>query len=132
MKIHRLFVLSGCAVLAACAQAPVPEPAVLLEDAGQCPIHLVRGQHLTLRLPSNPSTGYRWLLQQPAANILRSLGPEVHEDATDDEMVGGAGRSIWRFQAQAPGASHLILVYQQPWAPEVSPERTFDCAIRVR
>ena len=65
------------------------------------------------------------------ANILRSLGPEVYSDPEDTGVVGSAGQSLWRFQAQGQGVSHLILVYQQPWAPEVRPAQTFDCAVTV-
>jgi inhibitor of cysteine peptidase len=87
---------------------------------------------LTLTLPSNPTTGYRWLLQNPAPNVLQSLGPEVY--SAPKTPVSSAAR------ASRPGASrpappakgHLVLVYQQPWAPEVRPVQTFDCAIRVK
>ena len=34
-------------------------------------------------------------------------------------------------EARAAGEGHLVLVYQQPWAPEVRPVQTFDCAIKV-
>ncbi|CAK17056.1 protease inhibitor I42 family protein [Pseudomonas entomophila] len=126
-----LFLLA-LGLLSACAPMPKhPEP-IVLEKANQCPITLAAGQTLTLRLPSNPSTGYRWLVQHPAANILRSLGPEVYSDPDDNGVVGSAGQSQWRFQAQGSGESHLILVYQQPWAPEVSPAQTFDCAVTVK
>ncbi|MBA1203414.1 protease inhibitor I42 family protein [Pseudomonas capeferrum] len=130
MKTTRLLVALGLPLIAACSHTP-DEP-MMLEQASQCPIDLVSGQILTLRLPSNPTTGYRWLVQHPAANILRSLGPEVYTDPEEAGLVGSAGRSLWRFQAKAPGESHLILVYQQPWAPEVKPVKTFDCAVTVR
>ncbi|BFO02636.1 protease inhibitor I42 family protein [Pseudomonas guariconensis] len=118
-------------LLSACSQTPSSPKPIVLEKASECPITLVPGQTLTLRLPSNPSTGYRWLVQHPAANILRSLGPEVYSDPEDTGVVGSAGQSLWRFQAQGQGVSHLILVYQQPWAPEVRPAQTFDCAVTV-
>ena len=82
-------------------------------------------------LPSNPTTGYRWLVQNPASSILRSLGPEVYSAPEEAGIVGNAGLSTWRFEARAAGEGHLVLVYQQPWAPEVRPVQTFDCAIRV-
>ncbi|MCY1433091.1 Chagasin family peptidase inhibitor I42 [compost metagenome] len=87
---------------------------------------------LTLTLPSNPTTGYRWLMQNPAGSLLRSLGPEVYSNPEDAGMVGSAGQSVWRFQVQGAGEGHLILVYQQPWAPEVPPVKTFNCALGVQ
>ncbi|MCO7516626.1 protease inhibitor I42 family protein [Pseudomonas guariconensis] len=130
MTVLRLLVPLSLALLAACAQQPRQN--VDLDAESECPRHLQVGQTLTLTLPSNPSTGYRWLLQDPAANILRSLGPEVYSAPEEAGIVGSAGVSTWRFQAQAAGEGHLILVYQQPWAPEVRPVQTFDCTIRVQ
>ncbi|MBM3107683.1 protease inhibitor I42 family protein [Pseudomonas sp. P66] len=133
MKINRkLLVLGLPLLLAACTQTPGKHDNLVLEKASQCPVHLETNQTLTLTLPSNPSTGYRWLVQNPATGILRSLGPEVYSHPEDAGVVGSAGQSLWRFQAQATGEGHLILVYQQPWAPEVRPAQTFDCAISVK
>ncbi|RWU22388.1 peptidase inhibitor I42 [Pseudomonas alkylphenolica] len=133
MKTHcKLLVLGLPLLLAACAHTPGEHSNVELEKVSQCPVHLEIKQTLTLTLPSNPSTGYRWLVQNPASGILRSLGPEVYSHPEDAGVVGSAGQSVWRFQAQAAGEGHLLLVYQQPWAPEVRPVQTFDCVITVK
>lgn len=129
MTAPRLLVPLSFALLAACAQQP--KQTVELDAESECPQRLQIGQSLGLTLPSNPSTGYRWRVQNPASNVLRSLGPEVYSDPEDAGIVGSSGLSTWRFKAQAAGEGHLVLVYQQPWAPEVRPVQTFDCAIRV-
>ncbi|MDH0732827.1 protease inhibitor I42 family protein [Pseudomonas sichuanensis] len=130
MPYHRALFLLGLALLGACAQQP--QRTVELDAESECPTRLQVGQNMTLSLPSNPSTGYRWLLQNPAPEILRALGPEVYSSPEEAGIVGSGGISIWRFQAKAAGEGHLILVYQQPWAPEVRPVQTFDCSIRVK
>lgn len=130
MTLPRLLVPLGLALLTACAQQP--QRNVELDAESECPTRLQVGQNMTLTLPSNPSTGYRWLLQNPAPEILRALGPEVYSTPEEAGIVGSGGTSTWRFQAKAAGEGHLILVYQQPWAPEVRPVQTFDCAIRVK
>lgn len=130
MHYQRVLFLLGLTLLGACAQQP--PRSVELDAESECPQRLRVGQSLTLTLPSNPTTGYRWLLQNPASGILRSLGPEVYSDPQEAGIVGSAGLSTWRFQASAAGDGQLVLVYQQPWAPEVRPVQTFDCAIRVR
>ncbi|MFK0313748.1 protease inhibitor I42 family protein [Pseudomonas sp. NPDC090233] len=129
MTAPRLLVPLSLALLTACAQHP-REP-VELDAESECPKRLQVGQPLTLTLPSNPTTGYRWLVQNPASNVLRSLGPEVYSAPEDAGIVGSAGISTWRFEGRAAGEGHLVLVYQQPWAPEVRPVQTFDCAVRV-
>ncbi|NVL43321.1 protease inhibitor I42 family protein, partial [Pseudomonas syringae pv. actinidiae] len=37
----------------------------------------------------------------------------------------------WRYKATDAGTGRLVMTYQQPWAPEVPPEQTFECAITV-
>ncbi|MFJ4067566.1 protease inhibitor I42 family protein [Pseudomonas sp. NPDC089996] len=129
MTAPRLLVPLSLALLAACAQQP--KQTVELDAESECPKRLHVGQSLTLTLPSNPTTGYRWLVQNPASNVLQSLGPEVYSAPEDVGIVGSSGISTWRYQARTAGEGHLVLVYQQPWAPEVRPVQTFDCAIRV-
>jgi len=40
-----------------------------------CPLQLKNGQNLILTLPSNPTTGYRWAIQDSAGGVLRAWGP---------------------------------------------------------
>lgn len=129
MTAARLLVPLSLSLLAACAQAP--KQIVSLDDQQDCPLSLKTGQTLMLMLPSNPTTGYRWLVQNPAPSILGSLGPEVFNASRDVGLVGEGGQSVWRYRAASPGTGHLIMVYRQPWAPEVAPARTFDCVITV-
>ncbi|WP_416426586.1 protease inhibitor I42 family protein [Pseudomonas sp. App30] len=130
MTAARLLLPASLALLAACAQQPTHN--VDLAKQSQCPLKLVTGQTLTLALPSNPTTGYRWLVQNPAPNVLQVLSPEVYTNPEDAGLVGAAGQSVWRFQAKAAGDGHLLLVLQQPWAPEVKPVQVFDCSISVK
>ncbi|AIZ31905.1 protease inhibitor I42 family protein [Pseudomonas sp. K1(2024)] len=130
MTLPRLLLPMSLALLTACAQQS--RQTVELDAESECPKRLAPGQNLTLTLTSNPTTGYRWQVKDPASSVLRSLGPEVYSSPEESGLVGVAGTSTWRFQASAPGDGNLVLVYQQPWAPEVQPVQTFECAIRVR
>ncbi|AIG02785.1 chagasin family peptidase inhibitor I42 [Pseudomonas fluorescens] len=129
MTAARLLLPLSLALLAACASAPKQN--VTVDQQSACPLKLTTGQSLTLTLPSNPTTGYRWAIQDSAGGVLRSLGPEVYSNPEDAGVVGAAGQSTWRFQAFAAGSGRLRLTSQQPWAPEVNPVDTFDCAITV-
>lgn len=130
MTAPRLLVPLSFALLSACAQQPT-QP-VTLDAESECPTRLQVGQALTLTLPSNPSTGYRWRVENPAANVLQSLGPEVYSAPEEENVVGSAGVSTWRYQASSTGDGQLVLVYQQPWAADVAPVQTFDCRVVVR
>ena len=129
MSPTRLFVPLVLALLTACTSQPKQNLA--LEKQSACPVKMHSGQNLILTLPSNPTTGYRWAIQDSAGGVLRALGPEVYSNPEDAGVVGAAGISTWRFQAFAAGSGRLRLTSQQPWAPEVLPVQTFDCAISV-
>lgn len=130
MTALRLPLLLSLALVSACAQKPT---SVSLQQNQQdkCPMTLSRGQQLILNMPSNPTTGFRWLVRDAAANVLQSLGPEVYSNPEDAGLVGSAGRSTWRFQAKQTGEGRLLLTYERPWEVGVAPARRFDCAIRV-
>ncbi|ROM99020.1 protease inhibitor I42 family protein [Pseudomonas brassicacearum] len=129
MSPTRLFVPLSLALLAACATQPKHN--VTVEKQSECPVQLNNGQHLILTLPSNPTTGYRWAIQDSAGGVLRAISPEVYTNPENTGLVGSGGQSTWRFQAFAAGNGRLRLTYQQPWEPEVEPAQTFDCAITV-
>src|SRR3546814_1515172 len=101
MSLIRLLVPFSLALLSACATQPKHN--VTVEKLSQCPVQLTNGQNLILNLPSNPSTGYRWAIQDSAGGVLKALGPEVYRNPEDAGIVGAAGVSTWRFQAFAAG-----------------------------
>ncbi|KFF34227.1 protease inhibitor I42 family protein [Pseudomonas paraeruginosa] len=127
----RLLLPLSIAVLAGCAGQQ--KPVVSLDDADDCsPLKLTQGQKLVLTLPSNPTTGFRWELRNPAAGVLRRLGPEVYSNPDDNGLVGSGGESTWRFRAAASGTDRLELVYRRPWEKDAEPAESFSCAIQVR
>ena len=127
MTVLRLLLPLSLAMLAACSHRP---SVVELNSEGECPQRLQLGQSLTVTLPSNPTTGFRWTIQDSAGGVLRALSPEVYSSA-ESGVIGGGGQSTWRFQAFAAGQGRLRLTSQQPWEPEAEPTETFDCAITV-
>ncbi|MCU1726208.1 protease inhibitor I42 family protein [Pseudomonas sp. 7P_10.2_Bac1] len=129
MSLARFVPLLSLGLLAACAHQPAQN--VTVEAQSECPIHLHVGQNLMLSLPSNPTTGYRWAIQDSAGGVLRSLGPEVYNSSDDGQLLGSGGHSTWRFEAFAAGTGRLRLTSQQPWEPEAEPADTFDCPITV-
>ena len=52
---------------------------------------LARNQQLVVRLPSNPTTGYRWALAQQSTPVLEPEGAPTHEKG-----AGAGGRQRHR------------------------------------
>lgn len=119
-------------LLLASACASRPESIVLQEgQQSDCPIELDNGQTLIINLPSNPTTGFRWIVVKAAPGVLKSLGPEVYTNPEDAGMVGSGGKSTWRFRAWQAGQATLLIQYQRPWEQGVAPAKTFACQITV-
>lgn len=125
----RLLLPPAIALLSACASQP---SSVSVQKQSACPLSLAAGQQLILSLPSNPTTGFRWVVRDAAPSVLTSLGPEVYSNPEDAGLVGSAGKSTWRYTVKGAGEGHLLLTYQRPWETDVAPAETFDCNIKAR
>lgn len=104
------------------------EVMVGLEDSGKR-IAVSLGRRVILRLPENPSTGYRWELQSFAGDIL-----EIHGDHYQPPAVlspGAGGIRLFEFLAHAPGQVLLHLRLTRPWETERADAQTFDVTVTV-
>ena len=77
-SLSRIAAVSSLSLLAACTQTP---STISLDEerVSRCPLELARGQTVLINLRSNPTTGFRWQVQDAAPGVLRSLGPEFLE-----------------------------------------------------
>ncbi len=122
---------AGLTALAGCAHQP---SSVALEEKqlNDCPIELHTGQSVTLSLPSDPTSGFRWIVRDAAAPVLKSLGPEVFSVPETPDVIGAPGQSTWRFQVVQAGDGRLRMDYRRPWENTEAAEKTVDCQITVR
>ncbi|MFI8483079.1 protease inhibitor I42 family protein [Pseudomonas sp. NPDC078700] len=127
--VYRLLPPLSLALLAGCASTSSTQT---VDEQSDCPLSLNPGQELIISLPSNPTTGFRWVVRDAAPAVLTSLGPEVYSNPEDAGMVGSAGKSTWRYTAKSSGQGQLIMTYQRPWETDVEPAKTFDCTVKVK
>jgi len=119
---------SGCSAVPS-HETPVTGPVRGTEDTRT----LASGQDTRIGLPSNPSTGFGWSLDQQA-----STGPDhvriedVGFISTDSGLIGAPGRRWWTVHAVRPGTSSLRFVYQRAWDRTTPPAKTRTVVIRVR
>jgi predicted secreted protein len=90
------------------------------------PITLPVGQQFTVRLESNPSTGYEWQMDLAAAMPVELVREEYKapDTDTDTDVVGAPGQQRFVFQAVAEGAVTIEFSYVRPWEEGVSPADT--------
>ncbi|MBA4396564.1 MAG: hypothetical protein C0394_04165 [Syntrophus sp. (in: bacteria)] len=94
------------------------------------PVAVNAGQTFTLRLRSNPTTGYIWELAEPLKEgILSFIGREYQADKTD--RVGAGGTEIWTFKSVGTGETRIKLKYIRPWEKDTLPAQTAQFRINI-
>ena len=109
-----------------------PAPAITLteQDNGR-DIDLNAGETLIVRLPSNPSTGYNWIVAgEPSPLELQKS--TFQKKSSNSKVVGASGTSVFRLSASSSGISNLTLVYRRSWEYNTPPMKTFSVRVNVR
>lgn len=87
---------------------------------------------INIKLKSNPTTGYRWVLSEEIDDSIISLiDSEFIQSKKDKELVGKGGYEIFSFKAISKGKTNIILNYERPWEEEVEPLETFEITASV-
>ena len=117
---------------AACASKKAPPPAPLnVTDANSGDsVALARNQQLVVRLPSNPTTGYRWALAHQSTPVLEPEGAPTYEKGAGAE--GASGTETWRFAPTQAGEGTLRLEYRRLWEADAAPARVVSYKVTVR
>ena len=116
--VKRVLPLVIIALLGACAHLRhKPAPLMLGSvDTGRT-ITMSVGQVAMLRLPSNPSTGYRWqTTSDPDARTLIVMDSGYDRPASD--TPGAPGQAWWKLRATGEGTTSFAVRYVRPWEPD--------------
>lgn len=123
LRRSSVIALAACTMVfaAACSKsepAPSPEPVQprtveLTEANNDSTVTVGVGDTVTLRLASNPSTGYSWkVTEEPDAAVLESQGMTYEEPSSD--AIGAGGTGVWTFKAAADGSTGIKMDYVGP------------------
>ena len=111
---------------------PPPEPVTVSADQSGASVALASGQDLVVRLPSNPTTGYRWIYVEPKDAVLRVDGPSSYEAQSAGGAAGAGGTEIWKLAPLKPGQQQLRFEYRRPWEQDVAPSRVATYTVTVK
>ncbi len=111
---------------------PPPEPVTVNADQSGTSVALASGQDLVVRLPSNPTTGYRWIYVEPKDAVLRVDGPSSYEAQSAGGAAGAGGTEIWKLAPLKPGQQQLRFEYRRPWEQDVAPSRVATYTVTVK
>jgi len=94
------------------------------------PIQVKAGQNFTIRLQSNPTTGYGWQLSKALDNKI-SLVTNAYIPP-DSKLCGAGGHEVWTFKAIEQGQAEISMKYVRPWEKYQPPARTNVYAVMVK
>ena len=116
--IALMLTLAAVFSFAACgASGPEPTPDPPEDTSGAWYELSQDGYVLTVRLPSNPTTGYDWSYEFSADGVIELLTQEyVQDDAPADMVgVGGTWAASFRCSGSEFGDVTLTLKYSRGW-----------------
>ena len=116
---------------ASSSQGKSPAGVVLTERDNGTDVDLSPNSSLTVKLPSNPSTGYAWtVVGDPSP--LKLQKNSFRKGATKSGTVGASGTSVFQLSATSAGMATLTLVYRRSWEYNLPPMKTFTVRVNVR
>lgn len=98
------------------------------EQDGGALVSLHPGDTFEVRLPENPTTGYRWRIAGWDPALLEAIRDEYR--APSAGAPGAGGEHIWAFIARAPGNGSLRLALARGWQ-SAAPIKTFTLNVSI-
>ena len=73
----------------------------------------------SIRLKSNPTTGFRWRVKQIDDKVLEFVGKKYIK--SNSKLIGSGGETVMKFKLKKsnkyPSSTQLMLFYSQQWNP---------------
>jgi inhibitor of cysteine peptidase len=87
------------------------------------------GTPVSIRLPENPATGYRWSVESLDENLVSVDGSEFSQ--APESGVGGGGIRTFKLRPKAPGVTHVTLENKRPWEGDAPAVGQFEVTLRI-
>jgi predicted secreted protein len=87
------------------------------------------GDKITVKLCSNPTTGFQWDYETTTENILKEEDHDFEE--SEGDTVGAASIEVWTFEAVEKGTTEVLMEYSQPWEGGLKAEWTYTMTVTV-
>jgi inhibitor of cysteine peptidase len=100
-----------------------------LHSSGQT-VTVAPGDHLELRLEENPTTGFRWYVENDKNGILI-----LEHDAftrLSNGVSGSGGTRDLVFKVAKQGQIMLRASYRRSWETQTPPHRTFELTVTAK
>ena len=88
------------------------------------------GDKVTVRLCSNPTTGFQWSYEMSGDTVLKEEDHDFEEP--DSDVVDASGTDIWTFEGTAKGTTEVLMEYSKPWEGGTKKEWTYKMTVTVQ
>jgi inhibitor of cysteine peptidase len=90
----------------------------------------------SIKIESNPTTGYSWALQPPKdqeETLVKFKKQKVEEPGEESKQkpLGAPTYEIFTFEALAPGEAVIELHYRRPWEKNVPPIKKHKVIVTI-
>ena len=132
--MHRLVALMVFAIFASCSALYKDHGEIISRpftsvDADR-EIVLSSNRNFQIMLPSNPTTGYDWILSNNRPDVITAISHKFIKDVSG--RVGVGGETTWNLKTKKIGEAELSFSYQRAWVEGVPPTRVVTFKIVVR
>lgn len=99
----------------------------MMSKGDKTPITVKAPGEFSIKIESNPTTGYSWAMQplkENEKNLVKFKEQKVEEpgeESRKERLLGAPTYEIFTFEALAPGKAVIELHYRKPWEKDVLP-----------
>jgi predicted secreted protein len=120
-------VVASCASFAQTASGGI----VVTEAQANQTISAHKGEIVTIKLPTQPGTGYSWQFSSNKPKVAAIEGqPEITPDG--NSKLGAVETQVFRVRVLRSGKAKLTLKYVRPWEKDAAPQKTFNITLRAQ
>lgn len=107
---------------------PASEIELSKEDSGK-QVTLHPGDGVTIRLRTNPTTGYDWIIDHLDPSILLE---ETHSYQVMTDTMGSPSDLVLHYKTVGCGTTRITLHYKRRWEKDILPIDTFTLDLEVK
>ncbi len=97
-------------------------------DATQ-PVRRHTAERFTIRLASNPTTGFEWQVTVPSEAVVALVSTAY--EGPEGELVGAGGTDVFEFEATGAGVATIEFAYVRPFEEGTPPAETRSIHVEV-
>lgn len=108
----------------------------MMSDAEETAVTVNGVGEFSIKIKSNPTTGYSWAAQEITPGDLVKFKRVKTEEPGEREgsqppMLGAPTYEILTFDALKPGKAEIHLKYRRPWEKDVAPIKTHKIIVTI-